>query len=88
MPGINRTDITMMQILKSQSADNAAFGMTISEIMEEMQEIGSKSRMTVYRRLRKLSEAGYVGKGVLENHSDTFYLMEKGNKALKGEFEA
>lgn len=77
-----------MQILESKSADNAAFGMTISELMDEMQEIGSKSRMTVYRRLRKLSESGFVGKGVLENHSDTFYLLEKGDKALKGEFES
>lgn len=84
---INRTDITLMQILEAQDADNASFGMTITEIMKCMSDIDStKSRMTIYRRLRKLTESGYVAKGVLENHADTFYLTEKGVKALKGVF--
>lgn len=85
---INRTDVTLMQILQSQNADNASFGMTITEIMEYMNEIdNAKSRMTIYRRLRMLSESEYIGKGVLENHADTFYLTEKGIRALKGVFE-
>lgn len=83
---INRTDVSIMQILESQSADNAAFGMTISELMDNMQEIGNKSRMTIYRRLRGLTESRYVAKGILENHADTFYLTDKGARALKGEF--
>lgn len=84
---INRTDVSIMQILESKSADNAAFGMTISEIMDDMQMIGKMSRMTIYRRLKRLTESGYVAKGVLENHADTFYLTDKGARALKGEFE-
>lgn len=85
---INRTDVTLMQILQNQKADNASFGMTIAEIMYYMNDIDSgKSRMTIYRRLRMLSESGYIEKGVLENHADTFYLLEKGAKALKGVFE-
>lgn len=84
---INRTDITILQILESQSADNAAFGITIAEIMSELQAIGNKSRMTIYRRLKRLTESGYAAKGVLENHADTFYLTDKGTRALKGEFE-
>lgn len=88
MYGINRTDVSIMQILESKSADNAAFGMTISEIMEDMQMIGKMSRMTIYRRLKRLTESGYAAKGVLENHADTFYLTDKGERALKGEFES
>lgn len=86
MLAINRTDISIMQILENKSADNAAFGMTILELTDEIKEITSKSRMTIYRRLRNLTQCGYVAKGVLENHADTFYLTDKGNKALKGEF--
>ena len=47
MFAINRTDISIMQILDSKSADNAAFDMTISELMDEIKEITSKTRTTI-----------------------------------------
>lgn len=74
---INRTDVLLMSALETEKADSPAFGLTISELMEIIGENGTtKSRMTVYRRLRGLVEGGYIAKGILENHADTFYLLD------------
>lgn len=91
MQEINRTDVTIMEILEANNTlNNGAYGITITEIMESeedgVQLIGGKSRMTIYRRLRGLTKAGYIGKGVRENHADTFYLLDKGIRALEGDF--
>lgn len=83
---VNRTDVLLMQTLESNDATNPAFGLTITEIMTALAEIGStKSRMSVYRRLRHLVDIGYIAKGVLENHADTFYLVERGKRFIEGE---
>lgn len=90
MQEINRTDLTILSILKMKNATNKFDGITISEILDSESDgiplMGGKARMTVYRRLRGLNENGFVGKGALDNHADTFYLMGRGESALKGDF--
>jgi len=34
--------------------------------------------------LQKLVEAEYIAKGIIDNHSDTYYLLEKGIKTVEG----
>lgn len=88
MHELNRTDVLLMTALENNKADNPAFGLTIEEIMVFIAENGNKkSRMTVYRRLRGLVEIQFIAKGVLENHADTFYLLDKG-KAFLGKGQA
>ena len=83
MHELNRTDVLLMTALENNKADNPAFGLTIEEIMEFIADNGNKkSRMTVYRRLRGLVGVEYIAKGVLENHADTFYLLDKGKSFL------
>ena len=80
---LNRTDVYIMTALEEQKADTPACGLTIEEIMVYLESISSqKSRVTVYRRLRGMVESGYITKGVLENHADTFYLLDKGKSFL------
>ena len=45
-------------------------------------------RMTVYKKLQRLVKAEYIGKGIIGNHSDTYYLLEKGIKTVEGGKEA
>ena len=40
--------------------------------------------MTVYKKLQRLVKAEYIGKGIIDNHSDTYYLLEKGIKTVEG----
>ena len=42
-------------------------------------------RMTVYKKMRKLVNKGYIQKGCIDNHADTFYLLEKSIKIFEGE---
>lgn len=81
---MNRTDVTIMVALDTGNADSPQFGLTIAELMEYISENGAeKSRMTVYRRLRGLVSCGYINKGVIDNHADTFYIEEKGKNFLR-----
>lgn len=83
---LNKTDIWLMQVLQTNEATNCITAMTIGEIMAVLESAGNgKNRMTVYRRLRKLAELGYIAKGVPDDHASTFYLIEKGFNFLKGE---
>lgn len=83
MVRMNRTDILLMMALENGKADTPAFGLTIKEIMNLIEDNGNKKcKMTVYRRLRGLVEYGYIAKGFFENHADTFYLLDKGKEIL------
>lgn len=56
--------------------------MTITELLEKHEEVGK--RMTVYKKLSKLSKEKYVKKGITDNHADTFYLLDKALKIIEG----
>ena len=40
-------------------------------------------RTTLYRKMKKLVKLGYVKKGCLDNHADTFYLTEEGIRVVE-----
>lgn len=83
---LNRLDVTIMQVLEQNGADNHSVGMTITEVLDALLDIGIvRSRWSFYRRLGRMVQNGYVEKGVLENHADTYYLVQKGRDFLKGE---
>lgn len=76
---LNRTDVLLMNILYNGQSVNPADGITIDEIMVHIRDDpNSKSRMTVYRRLKGLVAAEYIAKGILADKADTFYLLDKG----------
>jgi DNA-binding PadR family transcriptional regulator len=66
--------------------DRPTDGMTITEIMEYLEQIKfKKSRKAIYLHLAKLVKKEYLSKGIMNNHADTYYITDKGQKALKGE---
>ena len=80
---LNRTDVLLMLTLENKSANAPAFGLTISEIIKHIETNGNdKHRMTVYRRLKALCNEGFVSKGMLSDHADTFYLLDKGRNVI------
>ena len=82
---MNRTDILLLVALASNNADSPCYGLSITEIMDYITENGcTKTRMTVYRRIKRLVSIGYVAKGVLDDHADTFYILDTGKDFLKG----
>lgn len=83
---INRTAVILLQILDNNEANSSISGITITDLMNALDEYGnSRNRMTLYRHLKNMCECGYIAKGIPDNHADTFYLCQKGKDLLKGE---
>ena len=77
---INRLDIIILELLESYKCNNKYLGMTISEMMESC---NMGCRNNVYIRLRKLLKEELIGKGIIDNHADTYYITKKGLETLQ-----
>lgn len=73
---LNRLEFNILKCLYDSECT-----MTITELLNKHTELGT--RMTVYKKLSKLTKAKYVKKGILDNHADSFYLLEKALKILE-----
>lgn len=79
---LNRLDYIILDTLYDGGFKDYYHAITITEIMELNND--ALKRMTVYKKLQKLVKAEYIGKGIIDNHSDTYYLLEKGIKTVEG----
>ena len=80
---LNRLDYLILGTLYNGDFKDYYHAITITEMINENNgALGA--RMTVYKKLQRLVKAGYIGKGIIDNHSDTFYLMEKGIRTVEG----
>ena len=74
---LNRLEYMILETLHEIGSQDPFHGMTIKEILDA-NEGALGARMTVYKKLRKLVKLGYIAKGCVDNHADTFYLLDKG----------
>ncbi len=79
---LNRLDYIILDTLYDGDFKDYYHAITIAEMLELNND--SLKRMTVYKKLQKLVEAEYIAKGIIDNHSDTYYLLEKGIKTVEG----
>lgn len=82
---LNRSDYLILDTLHGSNMTDQFHSMTIEEIMEETGNVLGV-RMTVYRMVTKLVKLGYLEKGVMDNHANTYYLTNDGRKLFKGVF--
>lgn len=80
---LNRLDYMILDTLYDGEFKDYYHAITITEIME-LNNGALGARMTVYKKLQKLVKAGYINKGIIDNHSDTYYLLDKGVKTIEG----
>lgn len=80
---LNRMEYMILASLHEFGSKDCFNGMTITEIIDDNED-SLGARMTVYKKMRKLVKAGYIAKGVLDNHADTFYLLDKGTRLFEG----
>ena len=80
--GLNRLEFNILKCLYDSGCVEPYHSMTITELLEKYEEL--EKRMTIYKKLRKLTEEKYVKKGIIDNHADTFYLLEKALKKIEG----
>ena len=84
---INRADYLLLSTLYASECMDYFHSMTISEIIDDnSDEHGNHplgARMTVYRKLQRLVDLGYIKKGITDDHSDTYYLDTKSIGLMK-----
>ncbi len=81
--GLNRMEFMILKSLYDGGCTGHYNSMTITDLMND-NEGALGTRMTIYRKMQKLMKAGYIKKGCLDNHADTFYLLEKGIRTVEG----
>lgn len=80
---LNRLEFMILKSLYDGGCKGHYHSMTITDLIEDNDgTLGA--RMTIYRKMKKLVKAGYIKKGCLDNHADTFYLLEKGIRTVEG----
>lgn len=70
---LDRFDYVILKLLNKQHCISCFESMSIQEIIS----ITGTTRVTTYRKIRKLIEQGYVNKGCKTWNADTYYLTEK-----------
>lgn len=83
---LNRLEFMILDTLYYADCKDHFHSMTITEILTSNDgTLGT--RMTVWKKIKKLDQAGYIAKGCIDNHAHTFYLLDKGIKTVEGEKE-
>lgn len=80
---LNRMDFNILQCLYDGGYKDHYHSITITDLLKDNEDLLG-ARMTVYKKLIKLVKAGYIKKGCLDNHADTFYLLEKAIRIVEG----
>ena len=80
---LNQMEFMIINSLYQAGCTDHYHSMTITDLIEDNEGVLGV-RMTVYRKMQKLIKAGYIDKGCLDNHADTFYLLDKGIKTVEG----
>lgn len=79
---INRLEYMILDTLYKLDLKDRFHSMTISELLVENEGVLG-ARMTVYKRLKKLVNAGFVDTGIIDNHANTYFITERGAKLLE-----
>lgn len=79
---LNRLEYMILESLYIGKCKDRFHGMTITEILDDNDGSLGK-RMTVWKKMQKLVSNGYLAKGILDNHADTYYLLGKSIKIIE-----
>ena len=82
-PMLNRLEFMLLDTLYDEKCITPYVSMTITEIMTQNGGDAFGNRQTIYRKMRKLVKQRYIGKGCVDNHADTYYLLEKGIRFIE-----
>lgn len=80
---LNRLEFMILETLYNGGCKDRFHGMTITEILDD-NEGALGARMTVWKKIKRLVDAKYVDKGILDNHADTYYVLDKTIKMFEG----
>lgn len=76
---LSRHEYIILNVLAKKNYTNFYMSATLQEIIDVI----PISRPTLYRKMMKMVNCGYIQKGCKSVNADTFYLTEKGKKLIK-----
>lgn len=76
----SRTDLLILSILDKEEIDCIAKAITAKEF--PIEDLGIKYN-TIQKRLKVLTDLGYVGLGYKDFQANTYYITTQGKKALE-----
>ncbi len=80
---LDKSSFIILSILRGNGADSRLSGMTALEV--SMEEDLGVALDTVYRKIRRFEQAGYVGKGMKDGKANTYYITQEGLGRLEKE---
>lgn len=84
---MNRLEYLILKTLYINDCNNEFVSMTITEIMDVNSDDDGDcllgTRITIYRKLKKLLEQKYIKQGITDDHAHTFYLDTRGLELFK-----
>jgi len=75
-------EFNILKCLYDGGCTDQYHSMTITEVLNDTENLLG-TRMTIYKKLRKLIKMGYIKKGIIDDHADTFYLLNKAKKLFE-----
>ncbi len=78
---MDRLDLWILAVLHNQQADSYQVAMSISEIMNDTDDI---SRIAVYKHLKKLLKSDLIAIGPKDSRADCYFITKKGREELLG----
>lgn len=80
---LNRLGFIILSILRKSDATSRLSSMTIREIAAA-EEFGLKEN-TIFKKIKEFEQTGYIGRGLKEGRSDSYYITPEGCKRLERE---
>ena len=78
---LNRQENAYLKVQKSHDFVTPYETMTLKEIMH----FAGGTRVTAYRKLKRICELGYMAKGCKSAQADTYYITKKGLRIFERE---
>lgn len=78
---MNLIDVTILMYLKREQALDEMSGFAIKDFPLDLM-LKSNS---LYKRIKRLQEAGYVAAGFRDEHANTYYITKSGLKLVESE---
>lgn len=84
---MNRLEYLILKTLYINDCNDEFVSMTITEIMDVNSDDDGDcllgTRITIYRKLKKLLNQKYIKQGITDDHAHTFYLDIRGLELFK-----
>lgn len=83
---MTKFSLVILTVLNDNNAETMSRALSVSQIIELMEEKGRKSYSTTFRHLLNMAELGYVKRGLDDGLALTYFISESGKLFCKANY--